>query len=351
MRPAALLALLLGALPAPARAGSAGSEPFQFLFLDADARPVALGGAYTALAADANALLYNPAWLGAVRRHEASFMHNSHAAGISQEYLGLATRWGAGAMLNVLDYGDIPRTTVANPNGTLGSYGARDLAAAAGYGHAWGAFHAGAALKYIRESIDTAVGKAWAGDVGVGWHTEREDGLGLSAGLSVQNMGPTVRFLAGSENLPTTVRAGLAHEFLVRGQRTLVAVDAAKTRADRPLIGFGLETVLAETLALRLGYSTRNEAGWGVAGGIGVNIGDFSVDYAVTPLGELGLAHRASVNFRFGPDKDAAEVRPVRRQARPELRWWQTEEAPARKQPPPKRKPPVRDPRKTKPRF
>ncbi|TPW21421.1 MAG: hypothetical protein FD126_708 [Elusimicrobia bacterium] len=346
----ALLAAGLVLLPAAASAASGGSAPLQFLLLDADARGVALGGAYTALAADANALLYNPAWLGAVRRHEASFMHNAHFAGISQDYLALATRWGAGAMVNVLDYGELPRTTVANPNGTLGSYGARDLAVAAGYGHAWGAFHAGAAVKHVSETLDTAVGKAWAADAGVGWHPESDDDLGPSAGLSVQNLGPTVRFQAASENLPTTVRGGLAHEFKLRGQRSLAALDLAKTRGDRLVASLGVETVVAEALALRLGYSGRNQAGWGLTGGIGVNFADFSIDYAAAPFGELGVTHRASVNFRFGPDKDEAAARPVRRPARPELREWRTGDAPAKKTPSPKRER-QRDPRKTNPRY
>ena len=44
-----LLALLAGAGLARAASNSAGGEPFSFLFLDANARPVGLGGAYTAL--------------------------------------------------------------------------------------------------------------------------------------------------------------------------------------------------------------------------------------------------------------------------------------------------------------
>jgi hypothetical protein len=77
LSPFLLAAALLGAAGA-ARAdnGSAGAEPFAFLQLDSSARSAALGGAYTALASDANALQYNPGGLGMVRQNEAQFMYN-----------------------------------------------------------------------------------------------------------------------------------------------------------------------------------------------------------------------------------------------------------------------------------
>lgn len=337
-------ALLLSALLAAGPAQAAGGDPFQFLFLDADARAVALGGAYTALASDANALLYNPAWLGDVVRHEAAFMHNQHVAGISQQYLGLATRWGVGAMVNTVDYGDIPRTTIANPNGTLGTYGARDLAASVGYGRAWGTFFAGASAKFIRESIDTAVGKTWAADAGVAWRADSEEWLGPSLGLAVQNAGPDVRFQSGSESLPTSIRTGAAYTFDFKKRRSLVSADLSKSRSDAPVFGLGVETVAAEVLSLRLGYSSRNQAGWGVTGGVGFEVGDFSIDYAATPFGELGLTHRASVTFRFGPVREVEEPLPVRRYERPELRGWRAPGAIEKR--PPARPAPKRDPRK-----
>ncbi|MBI5245511.1 MAG: hypothetical protein HY922_17755, partial [Elusimicrobia bacterium] len=74
---ARLLALVLLSWPRLSHA-AAGAEPFNFLFLDANARAVGMGGAYTALARDSNALLYNPAGLGLVDEHEATFMHNEH---------------------------------------------------------------------------------------------------------------------------------------------------------------------------------------------------------------------------------------------------------------------------------
>ena len=88
MRPLAAAALLAAMWPNEAHC--AGAEPFNFLFMDSNARATGLGGAYTALAADANALWYNPAGLARVRRYEATFMHNEHVEGITQEFVGFA---------------------------------------------------------------------------------------------------------------------------------------------------------------------------------------------------------------------------------------------------------------------
>ena len=169
MRRHAIILLALAALlPGEARAaGSAGASPFNFLFLDADARPVAMGGAYTALANDANALHYNPAGLGRIRRSEATFMHNEYFEGITQEYIGFASRHGYGANLNILRAGDIDRTTVSNPNGTgLGSANFSDLAFGLGYGRALTehlaaglgvALHAGPA---VRDAANACIDRA-----------------------------------------------------------------------------------------------------------------------------------------------------------------------------------------------
>ena len=63
---------------------------------------IALGGAYTALASDANALRYNPAGLAQARRYEASAMHDQYFQGATHEYFSLAAPGGWGASLTFL---------------------------------------------------------------------------------------------------------------------------------------------------------------------------------------------------------------------------------------------------------
>src|SRR5438128_404090 len=58
--------------------GFSGTEGASFLEIPVGARPAALGDAYTALATDAYAPLYNPAGLGFSRQTELAGQHISY---------------------------------------------------------------------------------------------------------------------------------------------------------------------------------------------------------------------------------------------------------------------------------
>lgn len=314
---ALVLAALLAGSPGLA-ASNAGSDPFDFLFIDANARAAALGGAYTALASDSNALLYNPAGLGRVPRHEATFMHNRYVQGVSQEYFSVATRYGLGASVNFLSFGEIPRTTISQPAGTGSSFGLTDLALTGGYGKDIGGGVAlGGAYKYIREHVDdiSAVGHAF--DAGLLWAVPWVAKLRL--GAAVQNVGGKVRFQRAREDLPLNGRVGAAYAFDWGGRATTVSFDGFGQRYGRVQFGFGGETVLNKVMALRVGYTSRNETDMGLTAGAGWMIRDLSVDYAIVPFGDLDLAHRLSVTFRWGKEraKDTVIEKPKKAAPKP----------------------------------
>lgn len=296
-----------------AHAGSGGGDPFGFLFIDANARAVGMGGAYTALANDSNALHYNPGGLGMIDRHEATFMHNNYFQGANQEYFGAVIRQGVGINFNYLKYGDFQRATYNNPAGSgLGTFPLNDLAFSAGYGHTiMPHLSLGGAIKYIRESIDNQSMNAVAFDVGAMYAMPVPVG-GLSLGLAVQNIGPDARFEKVSnagprENLPLNVRGGAAYNFPLNypdygvALSNTVAVDLAKERNEDTVAMVGLESVVRGMAALRLGFTSRNSADVGISGGVGFVHKDVNVDYAIMPFGDLGYTHRVSVTVRIGP--------------------------------------------------
>ena len=314
-----LMALSLAALPGAARAGqsSAGGESFDFLLLDADARAVALGGAYTALATDANALLYNPGALGRIRNSEVSFMHNQYVEGLTQEYGAYAAPQGWGAQINRLDFGDITRTTLSHKDGD-GSFGISDLSVGAGYGRAltdWASL--GLGFKYLRESIDNVTANGCAFDAGALFSVPRVQGLSL--GASLLNLGPRVRFMTLEEKLPLMMRAGAAYKRSFLGADNTFAFDLSKALTDGVRFGLGAETLLYMMLALRFGYTSRNDTDIGITFGAGVLWRSFGADYAVVPFGEMGYAHRISLTYRWGERESEGVSKRRTPQAEPEL--------------------------------
>ena len=265
-----LPALVLAAFAAgPVSAGtSGGAESFDFLLLDGGARSVGMGGAYTALASDSNALLYNPAGLGRMTSHEATLMHNQFVQGVYQEYLSFASKQGFGASLNYLNFGTIPRTTLSQPDGTGGSFGFSDLALTGGYGRAFGAFSVGGGLKIIRENADNVSATGYAADGGAMFSPPEISGL--TFGLSLLNVGPDVKFQNLNSPLPTMIRAGAGYTFHLGQTDNTAAFDLSRVRTDSTRLGLGFESVLQRMMAFRLGFTTRSDADVGLTAGVEV---------------------------------------------------------------------------------
>lgn len=304
-RIAIIVSFLLAAGPPPhAALAAGGGDPFAFLLLPTDARSVGMGGACVAAVDDSNAIFHNPGALADRPRHSASFMHNHHFEGVTQEVFTLGFKQGWGFGINYLNYGDIPRTTASDPGGSgLADYGASELALSAGYGRRMNAFITlGGAFKVIRSEIaDYSAGGA-AVDVGGLVEVEGlKEELPLTLGWSVRNLGLSKpKYASTREGFPILWRAGAAYRLGLSGQRLLAVLDIEKAGSDDMTFHPGVEWAPSEALAVRLGYDGRNQAGPGITAGLAWNIEDFSLSYGLAPFGELGESHRFSVSMRFG---------------------------------------------------
>jgi len=107
----------------PVQAG-AGSETASFLDIPVGAGPAAMGAAYSALAADAYAPVYNPGGLGFVDSTQLSGQHLSYLDSIYYESLSFVHPAGQGGALGVsaqyLGSGNISGTDInGNSNGNF----------------------------------------------------------------------------------------------------------------------------------------------------------------------------------------------------------------------------------------
>ncbi|MBI5744363.1 MAG: PorV/PorQ family protein [Elusimicrobia bacterium] len=329
---AALLACLCAAPAGAARIHpSAGTTSAAFLKLGVGARAVALGGAFTAVPGDPYSVYWNPAGLAALEGEKnIGFFHNNYFQGLGQEFLyytapasGLKIPFAGRPRRGVyglgLDYFYTPKdmerrsglyeADPVNPISPVeGKFGAYDLAFSAAYGWRYSAQTSlGAAVKVIRQSIDTKSGSSAALDLGVLREFDWNGGA-YTAGLVVQNLGPGIKFTDRRYDLPLVFKAGVSRA--LPGSGVLLALEADKPVDNYPSFALGVEYRLTQRMTLRTAYRYRaygNELGpWsGFSAGAGVAFDRLSFDYAFTPFGDLGNSHRFSINFRFGGAQQA----------------------------------------------
>lgn len=301
----ALIALLL----LPGLAAEAGAqESASFLKIGAGARALGMGGAYTAIADDVNAMYWNPGGLGGLSKRELGATHAELVANTRYDFLGYAqpTKYGLlGAGAVYLSQGSLEgRDASGKPTG---GFSASDAALSLSYAArlAPGA-SLGASVKYIQSSIAEASARSYALDLG-GIYQLARLGPGIPRlGVAVQNMGPGMKFLDQSSPLPLTLAAGAGYSLPIG--LTLAVDYKNRPHSQSSEFSVGTEYALLPAFALRGGYGTAKAASGGAGGlssfsgfamGFGIKAHGYSIDYAITPFGELGNAHRLSLGARF----------------------------------------------------
>lgn len=335
--------------PSPKQPASrVGTRGANFLQIGVGAQALAMAGAYTGLATGATSMYWNSAGLGSVTTFSAAFTRADLYAGldITHTFAGLVIPFlggGLGLSFIQLSSGDIPRTTVTDPDGgdpaTGRVFSWNGTAVGVHYGRRLtDRLSVGAAGKAISEGLNDANATWWGLDVGTQFNT----GLyGLSIGATLSNIGPSarmegplierriqdtdvfpvqvpVRFNTTPAQLPTVFRFSLISNLL--GSSDALLSPSANNRLHGVLeFSDGVDTDLQTAIAAE--YSYRNilflragkrwmgeaqtdfrEGSHGFSFGGGVKIPLFgrrvSFDYAYTTLTDLDNVQVFS--FEFG---------------------------------------------------
>ena len=173
------------------------------LLIPVGARDMALGGSSIANSGGVEAIHWNPAGLGRLTHSaEAMFSTMSYLADTRMNYGAVAAKFGEfgvmGLSIKSLDFGDIPLTTVDDPEGLGGRvFSPTYVTLGLSYGRSLtDAISAGATAKLISERIDRVSASGFAFDVGLQY-----DGLvgvsGLQLGIAVKNIGPQISYDGG----------------------------------------------------------------------------------------------------------------------------------------------------------
>ncbi len=292
--------LLAGLLVLAAHASWA-AETASFLDIGVGARGLGMGGAYTALADDANSLYWNPAGLAKLPKREFTASHAEMFESARLDFLAYAhpTQQGTfAAGLTYLSHGKIEgRDSLGRP--TAG-FDASDAAVSAGYARKLDFAEIGASFKYIRSHIGSVEAQTVAADVGA----KREFG-NMVVGTALRNLGPGLKFQDQRNDLPLRLAVGAAYRF--GGGHTAAAELVNGPHGTGTNAAFGGEYQAVKNFYLRAGYTTQTaitggsgfDAARGLTMGLGFRNEKWGLDYAVLPSGELGRSHRFSLSVRW----------------------------------------------------
>lgn len=302
----ALAALALAGLAglasaAPAAADAPGLTSAEFLKIEVGGRATAMAGAHTSVQGDLFALHYNPALIAHFQSPAIALQYTSWFDGIDQNYASAATRFGdlgvLAATINWVGYDDMRRTTVTSglAGTTTGSFSASDYAASLTWARALSRqVDIGVTAKLIGTEIDQYSGTAFAADAGLRYAVQPN----WNVGLSLVNLGTSLELDRSGSPLPFGLRGGTSLS-LFDGS-LLLSADVSGYRGSDIAVGIGAEYTWNRLLSLRLGYDSRNDdADEGLTAGVGFHYQGFDLDYAYTPFGDLGNAHRVSLAYAF----------------------------------------------------
>jgi hypothetical protein len=328
----ALLAITV--LFASAVFAGVGTYSMDILKVPSGLKSQAMGGAYTAISDDLEALDVNPAGLAFIEGNDLLFIQDLYLQGVIYDSFyfahGLGDAGTLGASLKYLSGGSIQQTTENTGGfyaGTGSSVSAMDFLASFAYGinaskFAYSNFtknlDVGANLKITGEMIGSGYSNFGVSlDLGAVYTVIIEEADFMSNrgefiwnkagyGITIRNLGTS-----GSGLTPLAIAGGAYTQMLnlgVSNNRVRFSADLEYNMDN----GFNVKTG-AEYMqlfgdynaALRLGYNMnpadRIASGLSFGGGIGmkVNATLFSLDYVFMPYGDLGASQKIGLYLKF----------------------------------------------------
>lgn len=294
------IGILLAASPAFA------AETAVFLDIGVGARGLGMGGAYTALADDANAIYWNPAGLAHLDKREVTASDAELGLGARLGFAGYAHPTSRGTLAAAVTYLSQSALDGRDAFGRpTGSFSASDAAVTGAYGFKTDFVDLGVGVKYLRSHIGSLEAQGAAMDFGARRVLGGAGPGHLVLGATLRNVGSELKYDIQRNDLPLRLAGGAAYA-LPRG-RTLALEIQNGPRGTGTDVGFGGEIRALESVFLRLGYSTKNvavggagfDAARGLTAGLGLVKRGCRFDYSAQAAGELANTHRFTLSKRF----------------------------------------------------
>jgi hypothetical protein len=275
-----------------------------------------MGQAYVAVADDATATWWNPGGLAFLDKKEASITYAKLVPDLADDvfimfpaYTMPVKSWGTfGASIVYLSYGTSQATSSTGED--LGTFTSYEMAPTLSYGtKVMEGLGVGASFKYVRVSLSPDLpglpgagqGSTVAFDVGALY---KVPGDLVNVGIAVQNIGPSISFIADDRSDPiyrnaklgvavnaykkkefSALVVGDVNQLLVRGEISQPD-GSTKKRYQKPIFNAGAEVAYNSevALALRGGYVYDSDGSIkDPTYGFGVGYKLFDIDFASIP--------------------------------------------------------------------
>lgn len=314
----------------PDRQGEAGAAE---LLLNPWARSAGLHSMTTASVSGVEAMRINVAGLSRIGKGELTVANTRLYEGsdIGINALGFATKVGSsgafGISLVSMDFGDIPVTTTAQPEGTGATYSPSFFNLGIGYAYTYeNKISVGVLFRAISETLPDVSASGFAIDAGVQYVSGDKDefklGIGLrNIGSPMQYTGEGLTFRAEVPDpdepyditaevraedfeLPSLLNIGVSYDFYFGETNYLRAIANFTSNAfARDDIGVGAEFSFRDLVTLRAAYKHALDGGAGISGNLytglsgGVSI-DVPLKRADNKIVGIDYAYRATTPFR-----------------------------------------------------
>jgi len=283
-----------------------GASVYDFLNVGIAARPNAMGGSFSAVSNDIDALHWNPSGLNGIGEGMLSSGLVLYVADIKFGEVSYGLGKGKntfGFGLNYVNYGSIEKRGENNED--LGSFTPMDMVFISGMSRSVTEdLSLGLGVKLVYEKIDSFVSYGAGADVGMQYLMRERH---LTIAFVARNIGK--EFKAHYEDkgsFPLSVTGGFSfHPIPVLN----INFDLTKVLADsRTIAGAGVEWWVVPIFVLRSGYSNaaaelKNEFGSdimaGTSFGFGFLLKKFGLDYAIEPKVDFGFSHSVTLSHIF----------------------------------------------------
>ncbi|MCG9130454.1 hypothetical protein J5I95_02130 [Candidatus Poribacteria bacterium] len=295
----------------------AGVDAMPHLRLGAGARSIGLGGAFTAIADDATATVWNPAGLGSAADLSLNLSTQQLDLDRSHNFIALTKALGsAGSIgLAVVNAGVSGIPQYDNQANHQGEFDYSANAYSLSYGVGLGNFNIGLTGRMLMDNfgLDSVENQSGFGgvDVGLMGHALHID-VGEEK-VPTFHYGVVAKYLGaslGDDTVPMVVNLGLAYNlymgnvvtFAADVEHELVNLDESATSL-RLGTEYTIVTYKSTALSIRGGVKASRDV-QNLFGGFGVNISGLQIDYAIqdgmaSEINGVGSTHFASLSYRF----------------------------------------------------